>query len=86
MAEEKVTRSQHAFMELMEPPDVSLSLLSEPESLPDDGMFISPLTPSLASLPALEKHQLWMETECVVNSNTGKNQRSAGESLLNINY
>ncbi|XP_026777948.3 zinc finger protein 541 isoform X3 [Pangasianodon hypophthalmus] len=70
MAENEETTS-HAFVEVMEPSDMNLPLLSETENLPDDVILISPLTPPLASLPALEQHQLWMDSECGVSSNTG---------------
>lgn len=72
MAGNEVTTSHHAFMEVMEPSDVNLPLLSGTKNLQDDVILISPLTPPLASLPALEQHQLWMDTECGVTSNTGK--------------
>lgn len=72
MAENEVTASHDAIMEVMEPLDMNLSLLSETENLPDDVILISPIIPPLASLPALEKHQLWMDTECGISSNAGK--------------
>lgn len=72
MAENEVTGSHDAIMEVMEPLDMNLSLLSETENLPDDVILISPIIPPLASLPALEKHQLWMDTECGISSNAGK--------------
>ncbi|KAK2816475.1 hypothetical protein Q7C36_022746 [Tachysurus vachellii] len=69
MDENEVTRSHHAIMEVMKPLDMNLSLLSDTENLPDDVILISPLTPSLVSLPALEKQQIWMDTECEDSSN-----------------
>lgn len=75
MAENEVSTSHHAFVEVMEPSDMNLPLLSETENLPDDGILISPLTPPLASLPALEQHQLWMDPDCGESSNTAKNSQ-----------
>lgn len=72
MAENKVTTSHHAFMEVMEPSDINVPLVSETENLPDDGILISQLTPPQASLPALEQNQLWMDPDCGVSGNTGK--------------
>ncbi|XP_053473981.1 zinc finger protein 541-like [Ictalurus furcatus] len=69
MADNEVTTSHHALMEVMEPSDMNLPLPSETENLQDDVILISPLTPPLSSLPALKQRQLWMDTECGVSSN-----------------
>ncbi|XP_046694655.1 uncharacterized protein znf541 isoform X2 [Silurus meridionalis] len=61
-------------MEVMESSDINLPLLSESENLPDGVIVISPLTPSLASLPA-QQQQLWVDTECEVSTNTEGMQR-----------
>lgn len=68
MAEIERTKSPHDFLEVMETSDINLSLMSETENLSDDVILISPLSPPLASLPALEQHQLWMDTDCEVSS------------------
>ncbi|KAF4073176.1 hypothetical protein AMELA_G00255940 [Ameiurus melas] len=69
MADNEVTTSHHALMEVTEPSDMNLPLLSETENLQDDVILISPLTPPLSSLPALKQHQLWTDTKCGVSSN-----------------
>ncbi|KAF5898341.1 zinc finger protein [Clarias magur] len=68
MAEIERTTSPHDFLEVMETSDINLSMMSETENLSDDVILISPLTPPLASLPALDKHQLWMDTDCEVST------------------
>ncbi|KAM9441339.1 uncharacterized protein znf541 isoform 1-T1 [Clarias gariepinus] len=84
MAEIERTKSPHDFLEVMETSDINLSLMSETENLSDDVILISPLSPPLASLPALEQHQLWMDTDCEVSSTdkpfSGKDSDSVRET------
>ncbi|KAI5608403.1 ELM2 and SANT domain-containing protein 1 [Silurus asotus] len=69
----KASSSQYAVMEVMESSDINLPLLSE--NLPNGVIVISPMTPSLASLPAQQQQQLWVDTECEVSTNPEGMQR-----------
>lgn len=73
MAENEVTTGHHAFMEVMEPSDIIQPLMSETENVPDDVISVSHLTPPQACVPALEQHQVWIDTDCGESSKTGKN-------------